>query len=530
MTLWTEPPRIRQQRTLEEFPSPGLDALGAAATQALYDSPSWQIKRRLEDSRAQDPYIWEYDDYGARIIGDKPMVDKATAIAKAKEQGVELKIPDTGVTEDFLALQIKRKKEYQQREDIRARSPKGLLFGTAEFVTGVGASMLDPLNIGASFIPVGRLVAPAMAMRAGEVGAVGAAATLGQRTMARAGIGAIEGAVGQALVEPLTAFSYSQEQLDYTLVDSLQNIAFGAILGSAAHTGFGLIRDKLGPKPQTQFQQFMDNLDPTVKINALKAEVANLVEGRNGDISPIVKPSLDEGPTYYHGTSEPFSGPFELGIRRAINLFPDSEGFYFTSFFDDAKGFAFDRKTQTEGVVIPVKLDIKSAYEWPTKGQPHILPELQVIYEGGGSGFGPSYISTKVRSILEKNGYDGITYKNGEEIVVFRPEQIRRLDEGEQRPTAVDMDSVARAAEQRYAPENNKYADVQALKELDAMPVKDDAVLLKEQADDMMAEAKMHAEQLGLDLPELKQLADIDAKATQYAKAVKAAAVCGIRG
>jgi hypothetical protein len=115
MTLWTEPPRIRQQRTLEEFPSPGLDALGAAATQALYDSPSWQISRRLEDARARDPYIWEYDDYGARIIGDKPMVDRATAIAKAKEQGVELKIPDTGVTEDFLALQIKRKKEYQQR-------------------------------------------------------------------------------------------------------------------------------------------------------------------------------------------------------------------------------------------------------------------------------------------------------------------------------------------------------------------------------------------------------------------------------
>jgi transcriptional regulator of met regulon len=100
----------------------------------------------------------------------------------------------------------------------------------------------------------------------------------------------------------------------------------------------------------------------------------------------------------------------------------------------------------------------------------------------------------------------------------------------EPKQTAVDMDSVARAAEQRYAPENNKYADVQALRELDAMPVKDDAVLLKEQADEMMAEAKMHAEQLGLDLPELKQLADIDAKATQYAKAVKAAAVCGIRG
>lgn len=503
MTLWTEPPRIRQLRTLDEFPSPGLDALGAAATQALYDSPSWQIRRRLEDARARDPYVWEYDESGARIIGDKPIVDKATAIAKAKEQGVDLTIPDTGVTEDYLALQIKRKKEYQQRQDIMARSPKGLLFGTAEFTTGLAASMLDPLNIAASFIPVGRLVAPAMAARAET------AATLGQRTMARAGVGAIEGTAGQALVEPLTAFSYSQEQLDYTLINSLQNIAFGAILGSAAHTGFGLIRDKLGPRPQTQFQKLMDNLDPTVKINALKAEVANIVEGRNGDIAPVLRPFVKD---------------------ETFNIVE-----------------APDAPVGREGYDAPITVNAKTLLDIVAEDRPEpfVLDSQKAMAIRNGEAPAENIeiaISQPASSILVDRGLDrlAVAAETGEAVTVYLKKQDienlqARMDamaarKRTQEPNPVDMDAVARAAEQRYALENNKYADIQALNELDAMPVKDDAVLLKEQADDMMAEAQMHAEQLGFDLPELKQLADIDAKATQYAKAVKAAAVCGIRG
>lgn len=670
MTLWTEPPRIRQLRTLDEFPSPGLDALGAAATQALYDSPSWQIRRRLEDARARDPYVWEYDESGARIIGDKPIVDKATAIAKAKEQGVDLTIPDTGVTEDYLALQIKRKKEYQQRQDIMARSPKGLLFGTAEFTTGLAASMLDPLNIAASFIPVGRLVAPAMAARAET------AATLGQRTMARAVVGAIEGTAGQALVEPLTAFSYSQEQLDYTLINSLQNIAFGAILGSAAHTGFGLIRDKLGPRPQTQFQKLMDNLDPTVKINALKAEVANIVEGRNGDISPVLRPFVKEPqPTEFsgeivgvHGSEREFvsvvsakdipeevrydgtGGVWGDGLysaeqgnykwfrggeirmadynyatevsnrfQKAAVITPDNTVELFQklgiskvntpemlaekireSGYDGVIVRGFDN-TQNAAEVLIAKLEnagiVSDRFRSQGGGSAfmdqvvHFAPESGVKIVGADTKIGPLVEErNKLRKLLNDKADEAGLYDynnaqilrdkvdryapGGRDYDADNPElsnqnreymikqsageyekaiaflakfadeerRIAELNErisaianestaiGEPKPSAVDMDAVARAAEQRYAPENNKYADIQALNELDAMPVKDDAVLLKEQADDMMAEAKMHAEQLGFDLPELKQLADIDAKATQYAKAVKAAAVCGIRG
>jgi hypothetical protein len=523
MSLWTEPPRIRQFRTLDEFPAPGLDALGATASQALYDSPLQQIQRRLEDSRARDPYVWEIDETGARIVGDKPRVDRTTAIDRAKAEGVDLKIPDEGVTEDYLQLLIKRKKEYQQRQNVIDRGPKGVVFGTAQFVSALGASLLDPLNLAASFVPVGQLVAPAMALRASQ------AATLGARTAARAGVGAIEGAVGQALLEPLTYYSYDQEQLDYTVVNSLQNIAFGALLGSAAHTGFGLIRDKLGASAVATPDP-LNKLDPGVQQEILKIRVADLLEGKTTDVTPIVKPFI-ERPTVYHGTPEPFSGDFRTDGPRATNVFPDSQGIYFTAFEEDAKNYATNRITGESGAVIPAKLDYKNAYEWPLKDQPHTLPELQVLYEGGGSGFGPSYISPQAREALEQAGFDAITYKGGQEIVVFRPEQIKRLDE----PTNVDMDAVARAARNRNLPEADRNADFDALRDVDNTvgpepKLDEDMQRLKEDTDEMLRQANETAQQMNLELPELRAADELEAKLRQYIKAVNAAATCGIRG
>lgn len=426
MSLWTEPPRIRQFRTLDEFPAPGLDALGATATQALYDSPLRQIQRRLEDSRARDPYVWEVDEDGARIVGDKPQVDRTTAIDRAKAEGVDLKIPEAGVTEDYLKLLIKRKKEYQQRQDVIDRGPKGVVFGTAQFVSALGASLLDPLNLAASFVPVGQLVAPAMALRASQ------AATLGARTAARAGVGAIEGAVGQALLEPLTYYSYDQEQLDYTVVDSLQNIAFGALLGSAAHTGFGLIRDKLGASAVATPDP-LNKLDPGVQQEILKIRVADLLEGKTTDVTPIIR--------------------------------------------------AAEAKTLAEGQ--PISLRSAEAAEGMAEGTP-----------------------------------------------VLRPEDVtsRGADE-----TALNADDLARAARNRNLPEADRNADFDALRDVDNTvgpepKLGEDMQRLKEDTDEMLRQVNETAQQMNLELPELKAADEFEAKLRQYIKAVNAAANCGIRG
>lgn len=547
MGLWTEPPRIRQFRTLGEFPAPGLDALGATASQALYDSPLQQIQRRLEDSRARDPYVWEIDETGARIVGDKPRVDRTTAIDRAKAEGVDLKIPDEGVTEDYLKLLIKRKKEYQQRQDVIDRGPKGVVFGTAQFVSALGASLLDPLNLAASFVPVGQLVAPAMALRASQ------AATLGARTAARAGVGAIEGAVGQALLEPLTYYSYDQEQLDYTVVDSLQNIAFGALLGSAAHTGFGLIRDKLGASAVAAPDP-LNKLDPGVQREILKIRVADLLEGKTTDVTPLTRAfmPLTERPEFrarfegskvvdeagqplvlYHGTQNAPEGIVKFQANKNFYGGESTEQpvFWFVSDPKVASNYATWVNDTGNPTVYPVYVALKNP------------AGLDVLYAIKNEDPEISLYDVKVIEELKARGYDGVMWRDSEytesvstandplTVVAFNSDQIvSKFDDAE-----LNADDLARAARNRNLPEADRNADFDALRDVDNTvgpepKLDEDMQRLKEDTDEMLRQANETAQQMNLELPELRAADELEAKLRQYIKAVNAAATCGIRG
>lgn len=622
MSLWTEPPRIRQFRTLDEFPAPGLDALGATATQALYDSPLRQIQRRLEDSRARDPYVWEVDEDGARIVGDKPQVDRTTAIDRAKAEGVDLKIPDAGVTEDYLKLLIKRKKEYQQRQDVIDRGPKGVVFGTAQFVSALGASLLDPLNLAASFVPVGQLVAPAMALRASQ------AATLGARTAARAGVGAIEGAVGQALLEPLTYYSYDQEQLDYTVVNSLQNIAFGALLGSAAHTGFGLIRDKLGASAVATPDP-LNKLDPGVQQEILKIRVADLLEGKTTDVTPIIRAARAPGKKLYHGTNTAYT-EYDLSrgggmvffaenasdARRYAEgggggrrLLEDNEKLLFRE-----NGVAYelrDGRYEPLGIwdenapvsnisavkpfaaaeVKPSPLTIAEAEKLDAEGMAWVVPKnariieqelrdanvldlttkegmsvlaaveptnritqalvelakkgdatqlsanLWAITKGASSQSIREQLETGLVKALAEKNYDGIRFSDDQHktIALFDSGVAKLRTAGIAEEATLNADDLARAARNRNLPEADRNADFDALRDVDNTvgpepKLDEDMQRLKEDTDEMLRQANETAQQMNLELPELKAADELEAKLRQYIKAVNAAATCGIRG
>ena len=89
---------------------------------------------------------------------------------------------------------------------------------------GLVASMLDPINIGSAFVPVVNTARFAsLAARYGK-------------NSARALTGAVEGAVGATLVEPLilTAAAVEQDK-DYNLYDSFMNVVFGTALGGGLH-------------------------------------------------------------------------------------------------------------------------------------------------------------------------------------------------------------------------------------------------------------------------------------------------------
>jgi hypothetical protein len=155
-------------------------------------------------------------------------------------------------------IMVDQKKEERERQSILERGPKGswnpfsggFYVGAAKLGVGIFGSFLDPINIGASFIPVfGQTRFAALAART----------TLPK---ARAIRGAVEGSFGAAIVEPIVYSSAKQVQADYGIVDSFMNIGFGTILGTGLHVGAGKLKDiRTARKFQEQLIKNKKDLD-----------------------------------------------------------------------------------------------------------------------------------------------------------------------------------------------------------------------------------------------------------------------------
>ena len=136
-------------------------------------------------------------------------------------------------------IMVDQKEKELERQSIIQRGPKGswnplsggFYVGAAKFATGLATSMVDPINIAASFIPVfGQTNFARLVARQGF-------------TKARAVRGAVEGAVGATLVEPIVYGVAQSLQADYDMYDSFLNVTFGTVLGSGLHVGAGKLKD-----------------------------------------------------------------------------------------------------------------------------------------------------------------------------------------------------------------------------------------------------------------------------------------------
>ena len=136
-------------------------------------------------------------------------------------------------------IMVREKNEERARQNIMMRGPRGswnplsggFYVGSAKFATGLATSMVDPINVAASFIPVfGQTNFARLVARQGF-------------TKARAVRGAVEGAVGATLVEPIVYGVAQSLQADYDMYDSFLNVTFGTVLGSGLHVGAGKLKD-----------------------------------------------------------------------------------------------------------------------------------------------------------------------------------------------------------------------------------------------------------------------------------------------
>jgi hypothetical protein len=138
------------------------------------------------------------------------------------------------IREDAAKLKSDWKRDEIRRRDILSRADPS--FGPTALRLGAGfaASLTDPLNIAASFIPVvGQARYASWAARFGTTGA-------------RLRRGAIEGFVGTAALEPFIYHQAQVEDADYSALDSLLNLTFGTVLGGGLHVGGGAVSDVVG--------------------------------------------------------------------------------------------------------------------------------------------------------------------------------------------------------------------------------------------------------------------------------------------
>ncbi len=170
-----------------------------------------------------------------RLDPETPLISAQQARDKVQAAGLDLKIPEQGIRQGALDILIERQQAQLARQQVLIRSNGQYL--PTQIAAGLAASLLDPLNIASAFVPVlgearyARLLA-------------GAASPLG-RAGVRAGVGALEGSVGAAILEPLPLLAAQADQTEYGLSDSFANIAFGAALGGGLHSIGGAVSDAL---------------------------------------------------------------------------------------------------------------------------------------------------------------------------------------------------------------------------------------------------------------------------------------------
>jgi hypothetical protein len=291
VTIFTE---LREgERDWRNVRAPLSDTLSATASETWTQSPLSSIKRMLDLSAEQNGLAGGLG--GGAEFGIEQRDEPATPIISAdiarqriKDESLDLKVPDTGIPQGALEILIERKKEENRRKDILSRGPDGIAAGAAQLGVGLGVSLFDPINIASAFIPV---VGPARyaAMLERASGPLA-------RAGIRAGVGVVEGTVGAAVIEPIVLAAARQEQSDYTLADSLLNIALGGVLGGGLHAGLGAASEAIarglnrGQARATEpLPRILEATDPETREAALRTGLAQAMTGRNVDVEAILR-------------------------------------------------------------------------------------------------------------------------------------------------------------------------------------------------------------------------------------------------
>lgn len=172
-------------------------------------------------------------------------ITKEQADERISAEGLsgKIKVGADGMRSGELELLMRERKKELARAAILARASSDIGTDIARFGTGLLANVADPINAAVMFTPVvGQMRYSWWLAQSGSAL---------ERTMIRAGVGALEGAAGTALVEPLVLATQTDFQRDYGLLNSFLNVVMGSATGGVLHGTAGGLREVIGRQNQT---------------------------------------------------------------------------------------------------------------------------------------------------------------------------------------------------------------------------------------------------------------------------------------
>lgn len=276
MAYYTEDPIVNQSLSLADAPSTFGETLAAGFEQGFVTSIT-PLAVEAENLQIQAEGRRRYlRGAGLQIEEpETPLVSKADAEERIKAEQFEIDVPENGIREGALNLLMDRKRAERERQLILNNAPAGS--APAVLLAQFAAQMVDPINVASAFIPVvGEARYTAMLARAG---------TAAGRFGVRAGVGAVEGAVGAAMLEPAVYTLSRQLQDDYDLTDSLENVLFGAALGGGLRSVGGAIFDKFTAKKD--LAPVLDDLEPDARA-AIEPNLPKQMEVPEARMAPAV--------------------------------------------------------------------------------------------------------------------------------------------------------------------------------------------------------------------------------------------------
>ncbi len=223
---------------------PTWDAVKATASETFSSSPTPASYRADALDVARDNSYRGYSPnggtpyrFGAPLKNTQTPITKEQAEAKIDAAGLTGQLKYTpGDTEESLSMLMSYKTEEMRNKFTLDRYRGGVTGGAVTLGAALATSLVDPINVGSAFVPVvGEARYASLLGNAGK--------SMFARAGVRAGVGAIEGTVGAAIVEPLIYRSKKDIQADYDAMDSLVNIGFGGLFGGVLQPAAGGIGD-----------------------------------------------------------------------------------------------------------------------------------------------------------------------------------------------------------------------------------------------------------------------------------------------